>query len=57
MFTVPAATVVTTPEEFTVAIEVLEVDHAPPASPLLLYLDVTPMQSGVVPLTVPAFAF
>ena len=57
IFVVPAATAVTTPAEFTVAIDVFELDHEPPASPLLEYCEVTPMQSGVEPLTVPAFAF
>ena len=31
--------------------------HDPPASPSLLYVAVEPIQSGEVPLTVPAFAF
>ena len=53
----PAATAVTTPDEVTVAIEVFELLHEPPGSPLLLYCVVTPMQSGEEPLTVPAFAF
>ena len=33
---VPAATALTTPEAFTVAIEVLELVHDPPPSPLLV---------------------
>ena len=57
MFVVPAATAVTMPDAFTVAIEVLELVHDPPASPLLLYCVVAPMQRGEEPLTVPAFAF
>ena len=57
IFVVPAATAVTTPDALTVAIDVLELDHAPPPSPLLEYCAVTPIQSGLVPLTVPAFAF
>ena len=57
MFVVPAATAVTMPEEATVATDVFELVHAPPASPLLLYCAVAPIQSGEVPLTVPALAF
>jgi hypothetical protein len=55
---VPAATAVTTPVvEFTVATEVLLLLQVPPPLPLLLYCAVAPMQSGELPLTVPAFAF
>ena len=53
----PAATAVTTPVELTVAIEVFELVHAPPLVPLLLYCVVAPIQSGDVPLTVPALTF
>src|SRR6185369_11735638 len=54
---VPAATAVTNPEpELTVATEVFELLHDPPASPLLEYVAVCPIQMGDVPLTVPAFA-
>ena len=41
----------------TVATEVLELLHVPPAVPLLVYVAVAPTQSGEVPLTVPAFTF
>ena len=37
IFVVPALTVVTTPELFTVATEVFELLHDPPEVPLLLY--------------------
>ena len=58
MLVVPAATAVTTPDvAFTVATEVLLLLHDPPASPLLLYVADWPIQSGEVPLTVPALAF
>ena len=55
---VPALTAVTNPDEaFTVATAVLLLLHDPPASPLLVYVAVAPIQSGDVPLTVPALAF
>jgi hypothetical protein len=58
IITVPALIAVTTPvEAFTVAIAVLLELQAPPALPLLEYVAVDPMQSGEVPLTVPADAF
>ena len=58
IFVVPVLTAVTTPDEaFTVATEALLLLHEPPASPLLLYVAVEPIQSGDVPLTVPAFTF
>ena len=58
MFVVPAATAVTRPvDALTVATEVLVLLHEPPPSPLLVYVAVPAMQSGEVPLTVPAFAF
>ena len=57
IFVVPALTAVTNPVvTLTVATEVLVLDHAPPAVPLLLYVAVAPIQSGEVPDTVPAFA-
>jgi hypothetical protein len=55
---VPALTAVTSPvEAFTVATAVLLLLHDPPASPLLVYVAVAPIQSGDEPLTVPAVAF
>ena len=58
MFVVPAFTAVTKPLlTFTVATEVLELLHVPPAVPLLVYVAVAPTQSGEVPLTVPPFTF
>ena len=58
IFATPALKAVTNPEEaFTVATEVFVLLHDPPASPVLLYVAVVPIQSGDVPLTVPAFAF
>ena len=58
MVVVPALNAVTTPvDAFTVATEVLLLLHDPPASPLLVYVAVAPIQSGDVPLTVPALAF
>ena|SRR5258706_562442 len=55
---VPAATAVTNPVlEFTVATEPLVLLHAPPAVPLLVYVAVALMQSGELPLTVPAVTF
>ena len=43
--------------ELTVAIAVLLELHVPPAFPLLVYDAVAQIQSGEVPLTVPADAF
>ena len=58
MLVVPAESAVTSPvDAFTVATEVLLLLQVPPASPLLLYVAVWPIQSGEVPLTVPALAF
>src|SRR5436853_7162214 len=55
---VPAAFAVTIPVvAFTVATEGLLLDHAPPVVPVELYCAVAPIQSGVVPLTIPAVAF
>jgi hypothetical protein len=55
---VPADTAVTRPvDEFTVATDVLLLLHDPPAVPLLVYVVVWPIQSGDVPLTVPADTF
>ena len=55
---VPVLTAVTTPvDEITVATDILVLLQDPPASPLDEYVAVAPTQSGVVPLTVPAFAF
>ena len=54
----PALTAVTRPDAaFTVATAVLLLLHEPPALPLLVYVAVAPIQSGDVPLTVPALAF
>src|SRR5437773_785986 len=56
MFVVPAERVVTTPLfPSTDATEALLLIHDPPPSPSLVYVAVCPMQSGEVPLTVPAF--
>ena len=55
---VPAPVAVTTPvDASTVATAVLLLLHDPPASPVLLYVADWPIQSGEVPLTVPALAF
>ena len=55
---VPALKAVTTPvEAFTDATAGLLLLQLPPASPSLLYVAVAPIQSGDVPLTVPALAF
>ena len=52
---VPAPTAVTNPDvAFTVATDVLLLLQVPPASPSLVYVAVAPIQSGDVPLTVPA---
>ena len=50
----PAATPVTTPEVLTVATEVLEEVHAPPASPFDVMVVVFPTHTLAVPLNVPA---
>lgn len=58
MSAVPALTIVTNPDAaFTIATAVLLLLQLPPAFPLLVYVVVAPIQRGVVPLTVPAFAF
>ena len=58
MFVVPALTAVTSPvDALTVATAVLVLLHDPPVLPLLVYVAVDPIQSGDVPLTVPAVAF
>ena len=60
MIAVPALTPVTNPvEAFTVATAVALLLHIPPVSPLLVYVTAlgAPIQIGVAPLTVPAFAF
>jgi len=55
MIVLPAAIAVTKPvEAFTVATDVLEELHVPPVEPVELYVAVEPIQSGVVPVTVPA---
>ena len=55
---VPALIAVTSPDDaFTVATAVLLLLHAPPAVPLLLYVAVWLIQSGEVPVTVPADTF
>ena len=55
---VPADNAVTTPDvAFTEATAGLLLLQDPPASPVLLYVADAPIQSGDVPLTVPAFAF
>ena len=57
MLAVPALTAVTSPElEFTVATAVLVLLQLPPV-PVVLKVAVADMQSGDVPLTVPALAF
>ena len=58
MFAIPALTAVTNPlVAFTVATAVLLLLHVPPVLPLLVYVVVTPIHKGLVPLTVPALAF
>ena len=55
MLVVPALTAVTSPElAFTVATAVFELLQLPPAVPVVVYDAVAPIQSGDVPLTVPA---
>ncbi len=52
---VPALNAETKPDVgFTDATAGLVLLHVPPASPVLLYVAVPPIQSGEVPLTVPA---
>ena len=54
----PSPIAVTSPEEeFTVAVPVLELDHTPPASPLVENVDVSPIHIDAGPLTVPALTF
>ena len=58
MFVVPALTAVTNPvPAFTVATMVFVLVQLPPAVPLLLYVAVSLIQSGEVPLTVPPVTF
>ena len=58
MFVIPGFTAVTKPVDgFTVATAVFVLLQFPPAVPSLAYVDVSPMQSGDVPLTVPALTF
>ena len=55
---VPADNAVTTPDvAFTEATAGFLLLQLPPASPVLLYVAVWPIQSGDAPLTVPAFAY
>ena len=55
---VPGVRAITSPDvAFTDATEVLLLLQVPPASPLLVYVADWPIQSGEVPLTVPALAF
>src|SRR6186997_3639533 len=55
---VPAATALTNPDiEFTVATNVLLLLQLPPGVPSDVYVALPPIQSGVVPLTVPAVTF
>ena len=55
---IPALNAVTNPvEELTVATDVLVLLQFPPLVPLLEYVAVLPIQSGDVPLTVPAEMF
>ena len=55
---VPALAAVTNPDDaFTVATAVLLLLHDPPVLPLLEYVAVWLIQSGEVPLTVPADTF
>jgi hypothetical protein len=55
---VPAETALTCPvEALIVATEVFDELQVPPDVPLELYVAVPPMQSGEVPLTVPADTF
>lgn len=58
MLVLPALAAVTNPvTAFTVATNVLLLLQLPPDVPVLLYVAVAPMQSGEVPLTVPAVTF
>jgi hypothetical protein len=52
----PTETPVTTPEAFTVAIEVFDEVHRPPVIPLEVNEDVPPTQTVDDPLSVPASA-
>ena len=55
---VPALTALTTPVAgITVATDVFVLLQLPPEVPLLVYVTITPIQSGDVPLTVPALTF
>ena len=55
MLVVPAVNAVTNPVvAFTVATAAFELLQLPPVVPLVLYVAVALMQSGEVPLTVPA---
>jgi hypothetical protein len=57
MLVVPAEIAVTIPvAASTEATAVLLLLQVPPASPLLLYASVAPIQSGELPLTVPELA-
>ena len=58
MLEVPALTAVTTPvPATTVATPGAVLLQLPPGVPVLLYAGVAPMQTGLVPLTVPAVTF
>jgi hypothetical protein len=52
----PTETPVTTPEAFTVAIEVFDEVQTPPVIPLEVNVDVPPTQTDDDPLNVPASA-
>ena len=55
MFVTPALNAITDPVDgFTEATAGFELDQVPPVLPLLLYVEDAPMQSGEVPLMVPA---
>ena len=55
---VPADTAVTTPVAVTVATAGTVLLQLPPAvPPAMVYVGVAPIQTGVVPLTVPAVTF
>ena len=55
MLQVPAPTAVTRPvDAFTVATPVFVLLQTPPGTPLLVYVAVAPIHSGVLPLTTPA---
>jgi hypothetical protein len=58
IFVVPAETAVTSPDvAFTVATAGFVLLQVPPGSPLDVKVGAWPIQSGVNPLTIPAFAF